>query len=121
MPGLLYPTNSSVKMPVYATSAERNSAISYPYAGQQTYISSTSKIEFWTGSAWVISNQDAIQPEPSVTSYANAAARDAAIPSPTEGTMVYLQDSKSIYVYNGSAWTAVGAVDGINPLSVAGM
>lgn len=120
MPGLLSPSASSMKMPVYATSAERNAAISYPYVGQQTYISSTSKIEFWSGSAWIISNQDAIQPQLPVTVYANAAARDAAIPSPTEGRMVYLQSNKTVYIYNAVSWVPVGAID-INPLSVAGM
>lgn len=120
MPGLLSPTASSMKMAVYATSAERNAAISYPYVGQQTYISSTSKIEFWSGSAWVISNQDAIQPQLPVTVYTDETARDAAMPTPTEGAMVYLQNKKTIYIYNGSAWSPVGGID-INPLSVAGM
>lgn len=120
MPGLLSPSASSVKMPVYTTSSERNAAISYPYAGQQTYISSTSKIEFWNGSAWTISNQDAIQPQLPVTVYADAAARDAAMPSPTEGTMAYLQSTKTIYIYNAVSWVPVGAID-INPLIVGGM
>lgn len=38
--------------------------------------------------------------------FANAAARTAAIPSPTTGMTTYLQDTIRIETYNGSAWVA---------------
>lgn len=121
MPGYLSTSSASASMPVYSTSAQRNSSVSYPYIGQMTYISSTGKIEFWNGSSWVISNQDPISQDP-VSIYASAAARDAALPSPTEGKLVYLSDINVIQVYNGTTWDNLGSSGSdINPLSVAGM
>jgi uncharacterized protein YabE (DUF348 family) len=49
----------------------------------------------------------------------DAAARSSAISSPTEGMITYLKSTKSMSVYNGTAWTTVGASD-INPLGVIG-
>jgi hypothetical protein len=40
----------------------------------------------------------------SVMRFASAAARDTAIPSPTEGMMAYLDDSNWLTSYNGSSW-----------------
>jgi len=40
--------------------------------------------------------------------YADAAARDAAIPSPTAGQIVFVTGTGSL-VYNGAAWVALGA------------
>jgi hypothetical protein len=39
-----------------------------------------------------------------VRTYANAAARATAIPSPTEGMHTYLQDTDRLEFWNGSAW-----------------
>jgi hypothetical protein len=36
--------------------------------------------------------------------FADAAARSSAIPSPTAGTMTYLQDTNQIDAWNGSSW-----------------
>jgi hypothetical protein len=44
----------------------------------------------------------------SVMRFASAAARDAAIPSPTEGMNCYLDDQNWLMVYTGSAWTITG-------------
>lgn len=43
-----------------------------------------------------------------VQRYATAAARTASIPSPTEGDLSYLQDTNTVYVWDGSAWTSMG-------------
>jgi hypothetical protein len=43
-----------------------------------------------------------------VWTFANAAARDAAVTSPQEGNMCYLKDTDAVQYYSGSAWTAVG-------------
>ena len=107
-------------MPVYATQAARNSSVNNPYIGQMTYIQATNKIEFWTGSAWVIANQDVVIPH-IPTIYANEAARDAANPTPTAGDMVYLQNKATVQVYSGTSWGQVAGGSDINPLAVAGI
>jgi hypothetical protein len=43
-----------------------------------------------------------------VWTFADAAARDAAVTSPQEGNMCYLKDTNAVQYYSGSAWTAVG-------------
>jgi hypothetical protein len=43
-----------------------------------------------------------------VLPFADAAARTAAIPSPTDGQFTYLQDTNSTEFYNGSAFQAIG-------------
>jgi hypothetical protein len=43
-----------------------------------------------------------------VWTFANAAARDAAVTSPQEGNVCYLKDTDAIMTYSGSAWVAVG-------------
>ena len=53
-------------------------------------------------SAWGNKVRDTV-----VTTYANAAARDAAIGSPTEGMCVYLDDTNMVTVYDGSSWVSV--------------
>jgi hypothetical protein len=47
-----------------------------------------------------------------VWTFANAAARDAAVTSPQEGNMCYLKDTDAVQYYSGSAWTAVGGSGG---------
>jgi hypothetical protein len=49
-----------------------------------------------------------------VMSFAGAAARGSAIPSPTEGMVTYLEDSNFLSVYNGTGWKdALGLAGGI--------
>ena len=43
-----------------------------------------------------------------VWTFANAAARDAAVTSPQEGNVCYLKDTDAVQTYSGSAWVAVG-------------
>lgn len=43
-----------------------------------------------------------------VWTFADAAARTAAVTSPQEGNYSYLKSDDTTYFYNGSAWTAVG-------------
>ena len=42
-----------------------------------------------------------------VNPFADAAARDTAIPSPVEGQMASLNDDDGVYRYDGAAWVAV--------------
>jgi hypothetical protein len=43
-----------------------------------------------------------------VWTFADAAARDAAVTSPQEGNVCYLKSTDAIMTYSGSAWVAVG-------------
>jgi hypothetical protein len=40
--------------------------------------------------------------------FASATARNTAIPTPTAGMSVYLEDISQLQYYNGTAWTQVG-------------
>ena len=42
-----------------------------------------------------------------VRAFADASARDTAIPSPTEGMVTYLDDTNEVLKYDGSAWSSV--------------
>lgn len=44
--------------------------------------------------------------------YASSSARSSALPSPSEGKLTYLQDTKNINVYNGTTWTEVSGGGG---------
>jgi hypothetical protein len=48
-----------------------------------------------------------------VAIFANAGARTAAIPSPVQGNITYLQDSDSVEKWNGSAWVPVAPREGV--------
>lgn len=56
-----------------------------------------------TGVAWE-SGYSPVVPNLQLATYANAAARDAAITSPTTGMQAYLLDIKQVTTYNGSVW-----------------
>jgi hypothetical protein len=43
----------------------------------------------------------------SIAVFSNAAARTAAITSPLEGQMTYLEDTKQVFIYSGSAWQVI--------------
>jgi hypothetical protein len=43
-----------------------------------------------------------------VWTFADAAARDAAVTSPQEGNICYLKSTDAVMTYSGSAWVAVG-------------
>lgn len=53
----------------------------------------------------------------SVQTYADAAARTTALPSPTEGQIVYLNDTNQYQTYTGALWLPIG---GQMPLFDAG-
>ncbi len=54
-----------------------------------------------------------------VTTYADAAARDAAVTTPAIGNLAILTTPGNITIYNGSAWVVVGDAEGV--LTLAGM
>ena len=47
-----------------------------------------------------------------IATFANAAARDAAITSPSEGQHCFLRDVDALQYYTGSAWVAAGGSGG---------
>jgi hypothetical protein len=49
--------------------------------------------------------------------FADAAARTAAVTSPQEGNMSYLQDSDVVQYYSGSAWVSVGGSPGLTKIA----
>ena len=73
-----------------------------PVLGMQWFNSSTGKSYLYYSGAWV--EIDSASP-PQIGAFANAAARTAAIPSPTEGMYTHLNDTDTLQYYNGSAWT----------------
>ena len=56
----------------------------------------------------------------SLESYADSTARDAAIPSPVEGDLVYLQDTNSVLFYDGSSWSGFGKVKKVEAFTSSG-
>jgi hypothetical protein len=57
-----------------------------------------------------------------VLPFADSAARDAAITSPSDGQYVYLQDTNTTQFYNGATWQTAGTTPGLNlvtPTSIA--
>jgi len=47
-----------------------------------------------------------------IATFANAAARDAAITSPSEGQHCFLRDVDALQFYTGSAWVPAGGSGG---------
>jgi hypothetical protein len=122
MPGLMIPANAEAsRIGSYAHSSARDAAIPSPYVGLQVYLEDIDKMQFWDGNNWQIMNQDLPEIPDPIPSYADPTARDSALPSPTEGQTTYIQSLKSLQVYNGTVWIAVGAGSEINPLIVSGM
>ena len=69
----------------------------------------TGEVYTYEGRSWVYSGTAWDSPRSlsevgAVRTYANAAARSAAIPSPTEGIYTHLNDVDRLEFWNGSAW-----------------
>jgi hypothetical protein len=56
-----------------------------------------------------------------VMSFAGTAARGSAIPSPVTGMTTYLEDSKALQVYDGSAYLGVGGLTHISTQTFSGV
>lgn len=68
----------------------------------------TGRKVFTAGEVLTASNMNSLVDQ-SVMNFADASARSTAISTPTEGMVTYLQSTNVVYVYDGSAWTAIGA------------
>ena len=65
----------------------------------------TYKADWVTGDILTAAQQNALA-EQAISRFADAAARDAAITSPTEGQFCYLTGTNALQFYDGSSWTA---------------
>jgi hypothetical protein len=57
--------------------------------------------------------------EQSVMVFADATARDLALPTPTEGMVVYTKDDNGIRYFDGTLWNAIGEITGGSGISVS--
>lgn len=64
---------------------------------------------FVAGEVLTASDVNGYLMDQSVMRFATASARSADIASPTEGMVSYLDDTNSVEVYSGSAWSGIGA------------
>ena len=69
------------------------------------YVESSDRVSDYPGASEALAERIDIV---GVNPFANAAARNAAIPSPVEGQMASLSDTDTVLRYNGSSWVAVG-------------
>jgi hypothetical protein len=81
----------------------------------------TGQVYTYLGKSWVYNGTGwdaprALSEIGAVRTFANATARTAAIPFPTEGIVAYLNDSNSLQVYDGAVWTAAGGVSSGNAI-----
>jgi hypothetical protein len=72
----------------------------------------TGQVYTYLGKSWVYNGTGwdaprALSEIGAVRTFANAAARNAAIPSPTNGIVTYLEDTKLFQTWNSSAWIII--------------
>lgn len=76
----------------------------------------TGQVYTYGGRSWVYNGTGWDAPQAlseigAVRTYANAAARTAAIPSPSEGIVTYLNDVDRLDTHNGSAWVPAAGLN----------
>jgi hypothetical protein len=67
---------------------------------------------FSNGSTLPASDLNTYLMNQSVIVFTNSTARSAALTTPIEGMVTYLEDTNSLNVYNGTAWVAIGGSGG---------
>jgi hypothetical protein len=77
----------------------------------------TGQVYTYLGKSWVYNGTawdapKALSEIGAVQTFANAAARTAAIPTPTEGIVSYLVDTNALDIYDGAAWKTSLSVTG---------
>ena len=74
------------------------------------YVESSDRVSDYPGASEALAERiDVVGVNP----FANAAARDAAIPSPVEGQMASLNNDDLVYRYSGASWMPVGSTPGL--------
>ena len=74
--------------------------------------------QWTTGDVLTASDQNGLSDQ-AINRFADAAARDANITSPSEGMFVYLTDSNALQYYDGSSWTATSLTADITAVTTA--
>jgi hypothetical protein len=79
-----------------------DTAPSSPVVGMEWFNSSNGKSYIYYSNAWVELDSSGSN----IPTFANAAARTAAIPTPIKGQVSYLNDIDDLRTYNGSSWVS---------------
>ena len=85
-------------IPYLNAAARTNDTALVKHEGMTTYLQDVNRYETWTGTAW-----SPLLPT-STYSFADAAARTAAVPVPFEGMITYLQDVNRHDTWTSTAW-----------------
>lgn len=109
----VWPSAQAGALPVVADIAARDALT--PDEGNLVYVQDTGAgdpgIYTYDGAAWQAVWPVAAEPTVELPVYANAAARDVAVPAPAAGDLVYLTDAgaaaPAVQVHNGATWNAV--------------
>jgi hypothetical protein len=77
----------------------------------------TGQVYTYLGKSWVYNGTGwdvprALSEIGAVQTFANATARTAAIPSPTEGIVTYLNDVDLLEAHNGTDWKQISGLSG---------
>jgi hypothetical protein len=85
---------------IFATETDRTLSLgTSPATGVFSYVTGTSKIEYWNGSEWIEIGSSFASPFP-CTSLTHPA-------SPWAGQMIFETDTKLLRIWNGSSWKTV--------------
>jgi hypothetical protein len=127
-------TSDPVNIGVVANQSERDAQYPTPGQGMRVWRQDIGAEETYYGLYNVSTNPAGRTPAgwyraDTITPFANAAARAAVIPSPTEGMVSYLADADTFDFYNGSAWSRLGPSNkfyqassmNVNPIPVAAL
>jgi hypothetical protein len=76
---------------------------------------------FTAGEVLAAADVNSFLMDQTVMSFAGTAARGSAIPTPVNGMTTYLEDSKALQVYDGSAYIGVGGLTHINTQTFSGV
>jgi hypothetical protein len=86
-----------------------DTAPSSPVVGMEWFNSSNGKSYLYYSNAWVELDSSGSN----IPTFANAAARTAAIPTPIEGQVSYLNDTDVLQTHNGTIWTTPSNLGGL--------
>jgi hypothetical protein len=109
----VWPSAQEGALPVVADIAARDALT--PDEGNLVYVQDTGAgdpgIYTYDGAAWQAVWPVAAEPTVELPVYADAAARDVAVPAPAAGDLVYVTDAgaaaPAVQVHNGATWNAV--------------
>ena len=77
------------------------------------------KKTFTAGDVLIAGDVNNFLMDQTVMVFATAAARTAAIPTPSQGMTTYRSDINALEIYNGAAWLGATGLTGVAPTSIA--